>query len=234
MKMFAMKSKILQASLGLAAALPLTTAGAFTFANSAEAATFSGGFNYTPTGVPLPSVVVSNNSLKFSPTSPANLILSEQTGTFGPAYPDNPAFDIATIYDVSSPLFANTLFLDLGKYNDSSNTTSDQKNIFVLESLENPILSNNNGVTGVMNFTGYFTDVIGSLNKTTGKGHLNFSVASNINFNNAKTLLEQGKLTASFTGVAFTTVPEPAALLGLGLTGAVMFVSRRRKGQAAS
>ncbi|MHC5938650.1 PEP-CTERM sorting domain-containing protein [Nostoc sp.] len=232
MKMIGFKFKLLNATLAITAAIPLAAAGFFTSVGSAQAAEFSGGFNYTPYTTPgglLPSVVVSNDSLKFLPNSGADLILSLQNGTFGPVA--DPAFNIAKIYNVTSPY--GSLFLDLGKYNDVNNTSSDGKNVFVLESLTAPILSNINGVTGVVNFKGYFTDAIGSLTKTEGLGHLNFSVNTETSYETALGYLTDNDpstvVNASFTGVAFTSVPEPAALLGLGAVGAVMAMSRRRK-----
>lgn len=235
--MIGFKSTLLNATLAITAAIPLAAAGFFTSASSAQAADFSGGFNYTPyttPGSPLPSVVVSNNSLTFLPNSGANLILSKQNGTFGTE--ENPVFDIAKIYNATLPY--GSVFLDLGKYNDPNNTSSDGKNIFVLQSLTAPTLSNSDGVTGVVNFKGYFTDAIGSLTKINGSGHLNFSVDTGTSYQTTlDALSDNDPLTvvkASFTGVAFTTVPEPTTLLGLGLVGVGMAISRRRKGQNSS
>ncbi|MBN3924115.1 PEP-CTERM sorting domain-containing protein [Nostoc sp. NMS4] len=218
------KSKLVNATLAATFAIPLATAGLFTSAGSAQAAGFSGSFNYdpyAPRGTTQPTVQVGSNSLAFKPQSPVELDLAEQTGTFI-------GFDIAGIYNATLPY--DNIFFDLGKFNDANNTSNDGKNVFVLESLDAPILSSNNGVTGVVNFKGYFTDTIGSLTKTAGKGHLNFSLNPLVKLADANTALSNGKkITGTFTGAAFTSVPEPAALLGLGAVGAVMAISRRRK-----
>ncbi|MEH2302713.1 MAG: PEP-CTERM sorting domain-containing protein [Nostoc sp.] len=217
--MISFKSILLNATLAVTVAIPLATAG------SAQAAGFSGSFNYdpyAPRGTTQPTVQVGSNSLEFQPQSPVDLDLALQTGTFT-------NFDIAGIFNTTSPY--NNIFFDLGKFNDANNTSNDGKNVFVVQSLKAPTLTDSgSGVTGVVDFYGYFTDdYINSTIQTLGSGHLNFSLDPLITLTAANTALSNGKITGTFTGAAFTTVPEPAALLGLGAVGAVMVMSRRRK-----
>ena len=224
--MISFKSILLNATLAVTVAIPLATAGLFTSAGSAQAAEFSGSFNYdpyAPRGTTQPTVLVGSNSLEFQPQSPVDLDLALQTGTFT-------NFDIAGIFNTTSPY--NNIFFDLGKFNDANNTSNDGKNVFVVQSLKAPTLTDSgNGVTGVVDFYGYFTDdYINSTIKTLGRGHLNFSLDPLITLTAANTALSNGKITGTFTGAAFTSVPEPAALLGLGAVGGVMAMSRRRKG----
>lgn len=230
--MFGIKSKVLNATLAATAAIPLATGVMFASAGSAQAAAFSGSFNYdpyAPRGSQVPTVEVLNGSLTFLPTSPADLDLTLQTGTFT-------TFDIAGVYNANSPY--NSIFFDLGTFNTTS-TSNDGKNVFIVQSLENPILSDTDGfgVTGRVNFRGYFTDDASNQTiQTLGAGHLNFSLDPTISLASAQqSLINNQVLRGTFTGAAFTTsVPEPATLLGLGAIGAVMAVSRRRKAQVSS
>lgn len=59
-----------------------------------------------------------------------------------------------------------------------------------------------------------------------GQGYITFATQDN----NAQAEYNAGqKFQATFTGLAVTTVPEPSTMLGLGLVGAGMVMSRRRK-----
>ncbi|MEH2445132.1 MAG: PEP-CTERM sorting domain-containing protein [Nostoc sp.] len=216
--MISFKSILLNATLAVTVAIPLATTGLFTSAGSAQAAALNGGFNYSGAGFPLPTVTVSNTSLKFS----SNLTLAGlglQTGSFT-------AFDAAHVSDVTTnPLTAGgSLFLDLGVYATSS-TLTDLANTFSLTSFATPIFTpQNGGINARVNYLGFFDD--GSGNKTNAKGYIDFvtqDLNAEANYNN------NGTFQATFMGLAVTTVPEPAALLGLGAVGAVMAMSRRRK-----
>ncbi|MEH2253502.1 PEP-CTERM sorting domain-containing protein [Nostoc sp.] len=212
------KSTLLNATLAVTVAIPLATAGLFTSAGSAQAVAFNGGFNYSAYGIPQPTVTVSKTSLKFAPTSPALASLALQTGSFT-------AFNAANIFDVTTnPLTLGSLFLDLGVYPNLA-TLTDGLNTFKLISFNTPTFTpQNGGINARVNYLGFFDDGFG--NKTNAKGYIDFTTQdlnAQVKYNTNKTF------DATFMGLAVTTVPEPAALLGLGAVGAVMAMSRRRK-----
>ncbi|MDF5736888.1 MULTISPECIES: PEP-CTERM sorting domain-containing protein [unclassified Nostoc] len=214
--MIGFKSTLLNATLAVTAALPLAT-GFFTSAGSAQAAALNGSFNYGGAGFPATTVTVSNTLLQFTP-NPGLASLALQTGSFT-------AFDAAHIFNVTTnPLTSGSLFLDLGVFATSS-TLGDGVNTFSLTSLGTPTFTKQNAGTDInLNYVGFFDD--GSGNKTNGTGYITFSTQDN----DAANDYTSGKaFKATFTGLAITTVPEPAALLGLGGVGAVMAMSRRRK-----
>ncbi|MHC5723227.1 MAG: PEP-CTERM sorting domain-containing protein [Nostoc sp.] len=214
--MIGFKSTLLNATLAITVALPLAATGFFTSAGSAQAAALNGSFNYGGAGFPATTVTVSNTSLQFTPT-PGLASLALQTGSFT-------AFDAAHIFNVTNPLTSSSLFLDLGVFATSS-TLGDGANTFSLTSLGIPTFTTQNAGTDInLNYVGFFDD--GSGNKTNGTGYITFSTQDT----NAANDYTSGKtFKATFTGLAVTTVPEPAALLGLGAVGAVMAMSRRRR-----
>ena len=211
------KSKFLNATLAATAAIPLATAGLFTSASSAQAAALNGGFNYGGAGFPQTTVKVSKTSLQFAP-SPGLASLALQSGDFT-------AFNAANIFNVTTnPLTAGSLFLDLGVFA-TPGTLTDGANTFSLTSFNTPTFSVQTAGTNVrVNYFGFFDDGFG--NKTNAEGYITFVTQDT----NAETTYNNGKtFDATFTGLAVSTVPEPAALLGLGAVGAVMAMSRRRK-----
>ncbi|MHC5719111.1 MAG: PEP-CTERM sorting domain-containing protein, partial [Nostoc sp.] len=182
-----------------------------------QAAALNGSFNYVGAGIPATTVTVSNTSLEFAPT-PGLASLALQTGSFT-------AFDSAHIFDITTnPLTSGSLFLDLGVFA-TPGTLGDGANTFSLTSWETPAFKTQNAGTDInVNYVGFFDD--GSGNKTNATGYITFSTPDT----NAENDYTSGKtFKATFTGLAVTTVPEPAALLGLGAVGAVMAMSRRRK-----
>jgi hypothetical protein len=216
--MIGFKSTLLNATLAISAALPLAAAGLFTSAGSAQAAALNGGFNYGGAGFPATTVTVSNTSLKFTP-SPGLASLSLRSGSFT-------AFDAAHIFDVTTNALSSSgsLFLDLGVFGTPS-TLGDGANTLSLTSLNTPTFSPQNAGTNIrVNYLGFFDD--GSGNKTNATGYITFVTDDT---NAEATYNNNGTFNATFTGLAVTTVPEPAALLGLGAVGAVMVMSRRRK-----
>ncbi|MBG1243605.1 PEP-CTERM sorting domain-containing protein [Nostoc sp. NZL] len=215
--MIGFKSTLLNATLAVTAAIPLATAGMFSFADSAQAAALNGGFNFTGAGFPTTTVTVSNTSLQFDP-DPGLASLSLRSGSFT-------AFNAANIFNVTTnPLTSGSLFLDLGVFA-TPGTLADGANTFSLTSWETPEFSLQDGGTDInINYLGFFDDGFG--NKTNAKGYITFATQDT----NAEAIYNAGKtFNASFTGLAVSTVPEPAALLGLGAVGAVMAMSRRRK-----
>ncbi|MCC5630463.1 PEP-CTERM sorting domain-containing protein [Nostoc sphaeroides CHAB 2801] len=215
--MINLKSRLLNATLAITAAIPLATAGLFTSTGSAQAAALNGGFNYGSAGFPATTVTVSKTSLKFDP-SPGLASLSLRSGHFT-------AFNAASIFNVTTnPLAAGSLFLDLGVFA-TPGTLTDGANTFRLTAFNTPTFSIQSAGTNVrVNYLGFFDD--GAGNKTNAEGYITFVTQDT----DAEGTYNSGKtFDATFTGLAVSTVPEPAALLGLGAVGAVMAMSRRRK-----
>ncbi|MEH1769028.1 PEP-CTERM sorting domain-containing protein [Nostoc sp.] len=214
--MIGFKSTLLNATLAITAALPLATAGLFTSAGSAQAATLDGGFNFSSAGFPSTTATLSNTFLKFS-SSPGLASLGSPSGSFA-------AFTAAQIFDVNTSTLtpSGSLFLDLGTYGSTFNSGGDT---FSLTSFLTPTFSSQNGGTDInVGFNGFFND--GSGNHTNATGYITFSTRDT---NALEDYNNQGIKGATFTGFAVTAVPEPATVLGLGLVAAGMFMSRRRK-----
>ncbi|MBN3896897.1 MAG: PEP-CTERM sorting domain-containing protein [Nostoc sp. NOS(2021)] len=206
--MIGFKSKLLNATLALTAAIPLATAGLFTSAGSAQA--YTGGFNYsTSDRNPSDKVTLSTlskNSVNFLP-DPGAILLTDQTGDFT----SNSRGFIKSFQ--TNPFISPSGFIDVGAL--------DGIKLLSLTSLDPATFASGNaGIDITFNFNGLFED--GS--KATG--HIVFVTQDT---NAQATYNNGGIINASFTGLAVTTVPEPAALLGLGAVGAVMAMSRRRK-----
>jgi hypothetical protein len=249
MIMISLKSKLLNATLAAAAALPLAAAGLFTSVGSAQAASltgefsFNGGVTVNPFGSSL--VTLKKDSLTFTPDSiiaDSNGVKSTpvgvaaQTGSFL-------GFNSASIRDIIS--FASDTaqnpFLDLGNLTipgtilpgESTASLADGKNIFTLTSSDYKISQTGANITIAVDLWGYFTSATGETTK--GAGSLSFQ-RNNTTVAQANTILNTtgGSLAnLTFSGSTFTTsVPEPAALLGLGAVGAVMVMSRRRRSVA--
>ncbi|MBD2528044.1 PEP-CTERM sorting domain-containing protein [Nostoc flagelliforme FACHB-838] len=248
--MIGFKSKLLNVTLAITAAIPLATAGLFTFVDSAQAAaltgelSFDGGKSKTIIGNPfLKSLVtLKKDSLIFTPDSiiqdsngvkSTPVALSAQTESFL-------GFNSASIRDIIS-FNNNTVqnpFLDLGNLpsdgdvlpGDDTASLADGIDIFTLTSSDYKITQTDANVTIAVSLRGYFTSATGE--KTNGAGSLSFQ-KNNITLAQANSILDtaNGSLEyLTFSGGTFTTsVPEPAALLGLGAVGAVMAMSRRRK-----
>ncbi|MBC1219549.1 PEP-CTERM sorting domain-containing protein [Nostoc sp. UCD121] len=244
--MIGFKSILLNATLAITAALPLATAGMFTSAGSAQAAalkgefSFNGGLTVNPFANSL--VTLKKDSLTFTPDSiiadsngvkSTPVAIAAQTGSFL-------GFNSASIRDIIS--FASDTvqnpFLDLGNLTlpgtilpgESTASLADGKNIFTLKSSDYKITQTGANITIAVDLWGYFTSATGEITK--GAGSLSFQ-RNNTTVAQANTILNTtgGSLAnLTFSGSTFTTsVPEPAALLGLGAVGAVMVMSRRRK-----
>ncbi|MEH1943522.1 MAG: PEP-CTERM sorting domain-containing protein [Nostoc sp.] len=202
------KSKLLNATLALTVAIPLATAGLFTSAGSAQA--YIGSFNYStsdrnPSDLPT-TATISNTFVNFLP-DPGAILLSHQTGDF---LSDSRGFIKG--FQIN-PFLSPSAFIDVG--------TLDGKKLFSLTSLDPAVFTPQNGGTDInLKFKGIFDD------GSQGEGYITFATQDTA----AKTTFDKGgTISASFTGLAVTSVPEPAALLGLGAVGAVMVMSRRRK-----
>ena len=229
------KSKLLNATLALTAALPLATAGLFTSAGSAQAAALSGSIQFSDgfTVSPFASSQITfyQDALTFTPQPITPIKIGSTTGNFSAFNSGN----IGNIISFSSKV-ADNPFIDFGSLDipgiilpgaDTSSLT-DKSNTFTLTSSSFKL--NQDGLNvgiGVALF-GYFTSATGEISN--GGGNLTFQV-NNASVDSVNSILSSGGSISnlSFSGGTFATVPEPATLLGLGIVGAGMAMSRRRK-----
>ncbi|WP_392481172.1 PEP-CTERM sorting domain-containing protein [Nostoc sp. C110] len=202
------KSKLLNATLALTVAIPLATAGLFTSAGSAQA--YIGSFNYStsdrnPSDEPT-QATLSKTSINFLP-NPGAILLTNQTGDFL----SNSRGFIKSFQ--TNPFISPSGFIDVG--------TLDGIKLLSLTSLDPAVFTPQNGGTDInLGFKGLFED------GSKAEGYITFATQDTA----AKTTYDNGGIiNASFTGLAVTSVPEPAALLGLGAVVGVMAMSRRRK-----
>ncbi|MCM0590914.1 MAG: PEP-CTERM sorting domain-containing protein [Gloeotrichia echinulata DVL01] len=245
--MINLTSKLLTIALAATAAIPLATAALFSSAGSAQAAGLTGEFSFnggltTPSSVSL--VTLKKDSLTFTPDSiikgltdakSTPVAVTAQTGSFL-------GFNSASIRDIIS--FTNNTvqnpFLDFGNLafpgviNSGENTSSlsDNKNTFTLTSSKYNLAQSGKNLGIDVELSGYFTSITGEI--TEAFGNLTFQ-KNNTTVAQANQILNSGSSLANltFSGATFTTsVPEPATVLGLGLVGAGMVISRRRKNVA--
>ncbi|MEH2116561.1 PEP-CTERM sorting domain-containing protein [Nostoc sp. C052] len=232
--MISFKSKLLNATLAFTAAIPLATAGMFTSAGSAQAAAlsgeiqFNGGFT-APSGIS--QITFSQDALTFTPQPITPIGIGSTTGNFSAFNSGN----IGNIISFSSKV-ADNPFIDFGSLTypgfilpgtDTSSIT-DGLNTFTLTSSSYKL--NQDGLNvgiGVALF-GYFTSATGEISN--GGGNLTFQV-NNASIASVNSILSSGGSISNltFSGGTFATVPEPTTLLGLGIVGAGMVMSRRRK-----
>ncbi|MFN6486686.1 MULTISPECIES: PEP-CTERM sorting domain-containing protein [unclassified Nostoc] len=232
--MIGFKCRLLNATLAFTAAIPLATAGLFTSAGSAQAAALSGEIQFNG-GFTVPSgssqITFSQDALTFTPQPITPIAIVSSTGTFSAFNSGN----IGNIISFSSKVAENP-FIDFGSLTypgfilPGENTTSltDKLNTFTLTSSSYKL--NQDGLNvgiGVALF-GYFTSATGEISN--GGGNLTFQV-NNASVASVNSILSKGGSISnlSFSGGTFATVPEPATLLGLGIVGAGMAMSRRRK-----
>lgn len=245
--MITLKSKLVNATLAATAAIPLATAGMFLTSGSAQAAALKGEFSFNG-GLTSPSttslVTLKKDSLTFTPESilpgatgaqSSPITLAAQTGSFL-------GFNSASIRDIIS--FTNNTvqnpFLDLGnlalpgtiQIGENTSSLRDNQNIFTLTSSKYNLEQNGRNLSINVELFGYFTSPTGEI--TQGAGNLTFQ-RNNTTVAQANQILNAGNSLANltFSGATFTTsVPEPTTMLGLGLVGAGMLMSRRRKSVA--
>ncbi|MEH2050541.1 PEP-CTERM sorting domain-containing protein [Nostoc sp.] len=204
--MISFKSTLLNATLAVAAALPLATAGLFTSAGSAQA--YTGKFTFDGDGT---TANITNTGVDFL-TNPGRIELGLKSGDFS-------GDSLGNIYDFLTPLGTpSTLFIDLDPIGNGGKELS-------LTSILGPTFDTVfGGSTISFNFRGLFEDgsqAIGNIDFTT------FDFDSKESVSAAYTA--GTTIRGSFKGVTVSSVPEPATLLGLGAVGAVMVMSRRRK-----
>ncbi|MEH1970069.1 PEP-CTERM sorting domain-containing protein [Nostoc sp.] len=234
--MIGFKSTLLNVTLAITATIPLATAGLFSFAGSAQAAAlsgeiqFSGGFTLSPFASS--QITFSKDALSFTPQPITPIGIGSTTGNFSAFNSGN----IGNIISFSSKV-ADNPFIDFGYLaipgiispgGDTSSIT-DGLNTFTLTSSSYKLNQSGLNVGIDVALFGYFTSATGE--KSNGGGNLTFQV-NNKSVASVNSILSSGSSISnlSFSGGTFTTsVPEPAALLGLGAVGGVMAMSRRRK-----
>jgi hypothetical protein len=242
--MFNFKSQVLNATLAATVAIPVAAASVFTSVGAAQAAALTGEFNFQGgvTANPFANslVTLTSDGLTFTPQPITPIGVSTSSPQQGGSFT---AFNSANIGNIIS--FANDIadnpFLDFGNLSlpgvilpsESTASITDNLNTFTLTSAKYDLKTSGANVAVDVELWGFFTSATGEITK--GAGNLTFQV-NNTTVNAANTTLANGGSLANltFSGGAFTTsVPEPTTMLGLGLVGAGMLVSRRRKAQAS-
>ena len=200
--MINLKSKLVNATLAASFAIPLVSAGIFTSAGSAQA--YTGGFTFDGSGT---TANITKTGITFNP-APGSIALGNKDGDFL----NDTNGTIYSFLNASLP----SKFIDVG--------AKDGVKLLSLTNLFTPSFKTILGGTDIsFDFYGLFED------GSKAVGNIDFT-ALRINAKQAETAYNQGEIKkASFKGVTVSSVPEPAALLGLGAVGAVMAMSRRRK-----
>ncbi|MEH2232080.1 MAG: PEP-CTERM sorting domain-containing protein [Nostoc sp.] len=213
------KSKLLNATLAASFAIPLATAGMFTSAGSAQAVTLNGSIGLTGTSVvPNDGINPPTTSIKF-----VDVDGIDTDGDFAAFSPSLSGTGI-TINTLNLTKIANisgttatystgvyTPFINFGSQTLGSTTallTFDLDDSVVTRTRKSATNINDvilDGITGKFNFNG----------KTIGVGNLGASL--------------NGKTSEYHLTLEAVSVPEPTTMLGLGLVGAGMVMSRRRK-----
>ncbi|MEH2354438.1 PEP-CTERM sorting domain-containing protein [Nostoc sp.] len=212
--MISLKSKLVNATLAATFAIPLATAGMFTSAGSAQAVTLTGSIGLSGTAVvPSDGINPANTTIKF-----VDVDSVDTDGDFEFFSPNlNPGAGI-TIKTLNLTRIGTTTTYSTGAYTpfiDFGSRTLGNTTALLTFDLDDSVVtrirtSKTNildvaleGITGKFNFNG----------QTIATGFVSASLAG----------------TASKYELTLTTVPEPTTMLGLGLVGAGMIVSRRRK-----
>ncbi|MFN6478135.1 PEP-CTERM sorting domain-containing protein [Nostoc sp. DedQUE07] len=213
------KSKLLNATLAASFAIPLATAGVFTSAGSAQAVTLNGSIGLTGTSiVPNDGVNPVNTSIKFVDID--GIDTDGDFAAFSPSLSGTGitinTLNLTKIANVSSTTATYstgvyTPFINFGSRTLGSTTallTFDLDDSVVTRTRKSATNINDvilDGITGKFNFNG----------KTIGIGNLGASL--------------NGKTSEYHLTLEAVSVPEPTTMLGLGLVGAGMVMSRRRK-----
>ncbi|MCC5607278.1 PEP-CTERM sorting domain-containing protein [Nostoc sp. CHAB 5834] len=210
------KSKLLNATLAVTAAIPLATAGLFTSAGSAQAVTLSGSIGLNGTSVvPNDGSNPATTSITFTDVDG----VSSPSGDFAAFSPtlSGTGITISTlnltkISDLTSTIAKYSTGIYTPFINFGSRTLGSTTALLTFD-LDDSVVTRNQ----------IFDDTILDVAGITGK------------FNFDGQTIARGALSASVSGASstyqltLTTVPEPTTMLGLGLVGAGMVISRRRK-----
>ncbi|MCC5644998.1 PEP-CTERM sorting domain-containing protein [Nostoc sp. CHAB 5824] len=228
--MISLKSKLLNATLAATFAIPLATAGMFTSAGSAQAVTLSGSIGLNGTSiVPSDGINPDTTSITF-----ADVDGVDADGDFA-AFSPNLDSSTIPITGISINTLKLTKIADLPSNGITTKATYSTGNYTPFINFGLRTLNNTNAfltfdlddsvVTRIRKSSTNISDVI--LDGITGK----------FNFNGQT--IATGFLNASLSGTLSTyqltltaeavSVPEPTTILGLGLVGAGILMSRRRK-----
>ncbi|MDZ8090667.1 MAG: PEP-CTERM sorting domain-containing protein [Nostoc sp. DedQUE05] len=213
------KSKLLNATLAASFAIPLATAGVFTSAGSAQAVTLNGSIGLTGTSiVPSDGINPATTSIKFVDVD--GIDTNGDFAAFSPSLSGTGitinTLNLTKIANISSTTATYstgvyTPFINFGSRTLGSTTallTFDLDDSVVTRTRKSATNINDvilDGITGKFNFNG----------KTIGIGNLGASL--------------NGKTSEYHLTLEAVSVPEPTTMLGLGLVGAGMVMSRRRK-----
>ncbi|MEH2242668.1 PEP-CTERM sorting domain-containing protein [Nostoc sp.] len=216
--MISLKSKLLNATLAATFAVPLATAGIFTSTGSAQAVTLNGSIGINGTSlVPNDGINPATTSIKFVDVDGVSTY--GDFAAFSPNLNSGISINTLNLTKIANQ-GSNRATYSTGIYTPFINfgvRTLDSTNALLTFDLDDSVVtrtrfSNTNisdvlldGITGKFNFNG----------QTIGTGFLNASVSGNSS-------------TYQLTLEA-VSVPEPTTMLGLGLVGAGMIMSRRRK-----
>ncbi|MEH1945647.1 MAG: PEP-CTERM sorting domain-containing protein [Nostoc sp.] len=210
------KSKLVNATLAATFAIPLATAGMFTSAGSAQAVSLNGSIGLSGTAVvPSDGINPASTTIKFkdvnvaSNTSDDFLAFSPTLSGAGITINTLNLTRIGTTNTYSTGVY--TPFINFGSRTLGSTTallSFDLDDSVVTRIRRSGTDINDialNGITGKFNFNG----------KTIASGNLNAALS--------------GKASTYLLTLEAVSVPEPTTMLGLGLVGAGMVMSRRRK-----
>jgi hypothetical protein len=237
--MFGLKSTVINATLAATFAIPVATAGMFASAGSAQAAALTGALQIKAGTTISPfassNVTLSKDALTFNPQPITPIALEEDVNKPSGSLSNFNTANIGNIISFSEKNWDNP-FMDLGNLNlpgiilpgEDTSSITDNQNTFTLTSSYYSL--NNSGFNVAIDVVleGFFTSATGEISK--GAGNLTFQ-ANDMTVEKVNTLFSGGGSLKNlfFTGATFATVPEPATMLGLGLVGVGMAVSRRRK-----
>ncbi|MBD2204254.1 PEP-CTERM sorting domain-containing protein [Calothrix sp. FACHB-1219] len=233
--MFAIKSRVITATLAATAAIPIVTAGVFTSAGSAQAAILKGSIGLNGTSiVPSDGINPKNTSITF--------VDVDGVDTEGDFANFSPNLDSVTtpIKGISINTLKLTKISNLPSISKITRATYSTGNVFPFINFGTRTL---NSTTAVLTFD--LDDAVITRTRTSSTNISDVTldgITGKFNFD-GKTVAT-GFVTASLSGTRSTyqltltaepvSVPEPSTMLGLGLFGTFIAASRLRKAQAIS
>ncbi|MEH1850190.1 MAG: PEP-CTERM sorting domain-containing protein [Nostoc sp.] len=222
--MIGFKSTLLNATLAITAALPLAAAGLFTSVGSAQAVTLNGSIALSGTSViPSDGTNPAYTSIQFTDVN--GVTASGDFLAFSPNLGTKPitinTLNLTKITDLPSTPTSTSATYSTGTYTpfiDFGSQTLDGITALLTFNLDNSVVTRSQFAYGISDLT-------------------NSGILGKFNFNGQT--IAAGFLNATFSGatssyqLTLTTlpvnVPEPTTMIGLGLVGAGMVMSRRRK-----